>query len=278
LRELGRIPLPGSGALDIRIDGETAWVAMADSGDAVEVDLAHRTAVETVQVGDGPGHIALSVDRVYAGGLDASVASIDRTSGAVEHLGVGPVEGLSADGDNLWALQKTGRVVKLNGADGDVLGSASIHIDSDAHANLVAYGGSAWASGDRTDVSRISGDPPALGGTIDTGGGIPFAFANGQVFGARPDMLWTIDPATDAIASTTPLTGLMEILALDVDGQVVWLTGRQPGRVGVVVRLNLDTGERAESTAISLPAGVAIGSDTVWVTSYETNELVGFAR
>jgi hypothetical protein len=166
LQELGRVPLPGSGALDIRIDGETAWVAMADSGDAVEVDLAQRTALETVQVGDGPGHIALSADRVYAGGLDPSVASIERTSGDVEHFGVGPVEGLSPDGDNLWALQKTGRVVKLNGADGDVLGSATIHIDSDAHANLVAHGGSAWVSGDRTDVSRIVGEPPAVGGTI----------------------------------------------------------------------------------------------------------------
>jgi len=166
--------------------------------------------------------------------------------------------------------------VKLNGSDGVSLGDASITIDSDAHANVVAGANKAWASGDRTAVSRLGGPATEVEAEIETGGGIPFTFADGMVWGARPDRLWAIDPATDELTRDVALTGLMEILALDVDGDTAWIAARRPGYVGVVRRLDLETGSTSDA-AISLPAGVAIAGDgAAWFSSYETNELVGY--
>jgi hypothetical protein len=43
-----------------------------------------------------------------------------------------------------------------------------------------------------------------------------------------------------------------------------------------VVRVDLATGRADTEFAVSLPAGVVIAPDRVWVTSYETNELLAF--
>jgi len=68
------------------------------------------------------------------------------------------------------------------------------------------------------------------------------------------------------------------VLALDVDGDDAWLAIRHPGPVGAVLRLDLATGDVVEEHPVSLPAAVKIASDRVWVASYLTNELIGFAR
>lgn len=70
----------------------------------------------------------------------------------------------------------------------------------------------------------------------------------------------------------------MEVLAIDVVGEEAWIAARRPGYVGVVLQVQLDTGLVVKEARVSLPAGVAIADDVVWVTSYETNELIGFDR
>jgi hypothetical protein len=63
-----------------------------------------------------------------------------------------------------------------------------------------------------------------------------------------------------------------------VDGDEAWIAARQPGRVGTVIRLDLATGNVTGDWPVSLPSAVEISTDWVWVTSYETDELVGIRR
>ena len=95
------------------------------------------------------------------------------------------------------------------------------------------------------------------------------------MWGARADQLWGIDPATNAVAQRVPLDGLIEILDLDVAGERAWIAARKPGRVGVVVGIDLATGNVVGETPVSLPAGVVIAGDRVWATNYDGDELIG---
>jgi hypothetical protein len=58
------------------------------------------------------------------------------------------------------------------------------------------------------------------------------------------------------------------------DGRA-WIAGRKPGRIGTVVGIDLGSGRLLGRGAVSLPAGVAIRGDRVWVTNYDGDELIG---
>ena len=75
-----------------------------------------------------------------------------------------------------------------------------------------------------------------------------------------------------------PLEGVIEVLAVDVQGDEAWLAIRHPGHVGAVLRLDLADGEVVEEHAVSLPAAAKMAPGRAWVASYLTNELLGFAR
>jgi len=90
-----------------------------------------------------------------------------------------------------------------------------------------------------------------------------------------PDELWGIDPPTNAVMQRIELNGLIEILDLDVAGGRAWIAARKPGRVGVVVGVDLATGQPIGEAAISLPAGVVAAGDRVWATNDDDDELIG---
>ena len=75
-----------------------------------------------------------------------------------------------------------------------------------------------------------------------------------------------------------PLKDVSEILGMDVEGDDAWIAIRHPGRMGAVIRIDLATGRQTEDHPASLPAAIEIAGDTVWVTDYETDALLGFAR
>ena len=227
-------------------------------------------------------HVAIGDDAVYASRIDdsggGSLVIVDPLTGERSGIPLAPLESVSVDGATLWALEKNGTIQIIDAPSGDVRASASVHLDADAHSEAVPGGGALWVSGDRTPVHRIDPTTATVGPDIETGGGIPLAFDGGLVWGARADEAWAIDPASESVTRRVPLVGLAEILAMDVAGDDAWIAARKPGRVGVVVRVDLATGENIDEFAVSLPAGVVIAEDAVWVTSYETNELLRFER
>jgi hypothetical protein len=277
------VKLTGAGPIGVDLADDRAWVVLPDSGDLSEVDLASGREVRSIRVGPGGSHVAVGPDAVYVGRFDTSdggpsLVVVNRDSGAVSGLELGPLESVSYGEGTVWGLEKSGAIRIVDAATGKVTGSASVHIDADAHAEAVPGAGALWVSGDRTPVHRIDPVSGEVDPDIETGGGIPLSFANGLVWGARPDELWAIDPASSTVARRIPITDVAEILALDVDGNEAWIAARRPGRIGVVVRLDLATGLVVSMAAVSLPAGVALTATHAWVTSYDTAELLGFDR
>jgi hypothetical protein len=280
------LALDGDGPLGIELTGDRAWVVLTDSGGLAEVDLASRQVIRTIDIGPGGQQVTVADDGLVYVGLYATNASggsilqVDPSSESVTGIELGPVGGLGIDGDRLWALEQTGTVSRLDRADGRVTGSIAVHVDQDAHMDLVAADGSAWVSGDRTPVHRIGGTDPTVEADIETGGGIPLAYEGGLVWGARPDEVWAIDPDSNEATRRVALDGVDEILAmaLDVDAGEAWLAVRTPGRVGAVIAVDLESGAVLSDTPVSLPAGIRLTPDRAWVTDYDRDELVGIPR
>lgn len=197
------IALGDGGPIGIDTIDDLAWVVLTDSGDLVEVDLGTERIVRTTHIGSGGSQVAaIDGGPVYVGKYDGGQAgdgvAVIGADGSVRGIKVGPVGGLALDDERMWVLQKSGDVTLIDPATGETAGSTTVHVDQDAHMDAVAGAGSAWVSGDRTPVHRISG-PPKVVADIETGGGIPLAFADGLVWGARPDQLWAIDPVSNTV-------------------------------------------------------------------------------
>ena len=281
-----RIALDGDGPLGIDLDGASAWVVLTDSGGLAEVDLSTQQVIRTIEIGTGGQQVVAAPDgtvyvgRYATGGVGEEILAVDASSATVTGIPLGPIGGLALDGEQLWALEQTGEISRIDRGDGTVTSSVSVHVDQDAHMDLVAADGSAWVSGDRTPVHRISGPEATVEADIETGGGIPLAVEGALVWGARPDELWAIDPFTDEVDRRIALDGVDEILALDmdVDAGEAWIAVRKPGRIGAVIAVDLESGAVRSDTPVSLPAGVRLTEDRAWVTDYERDELVGIAR
>jgi hypothetical protein len=278
------LALGGNGPLGIDTVGDRAWVVLTDSGDLAEVDLSAGKVLRTIPIGPGGSQVvATDGGPIYVGRYDGGGGKgvgVLRADGTLDGFGVGAVGGLGLEDGRLWVLQHDGTVALLDAATGATKGSTSIHVDQDAHMDLLAAAGAAWASGDRTPVRRIGGPSPTVVADIETGGGIPLAYADDLVWGARPDELWAIDPTSNTVTRRIALENVDEILALDVDADAgeAWLAVRRPGRVGTVIAVDLTTEEVTSETRVSLPAGIRITPDRVWVTDYENDDLVGIAR
>ena len=276
------IALEGDGPIGLAVDGATAWVITADGGELLAVDLSGAAAQRSFVVGPWGTHVLVGgpdeilVARFDTGGTGQPLATVDPGTGVVGGVATGPLAGfdLTPDG-RLWNLGTEGEIVVVDAARTQVVGRTSIDVNPNEHLDGVAGAGSFWASSDTTPVRRLDGEQPAVSATVETGGGIPLAFANGLVWGARADELWGIDPVTNQLGHRIPLDGLIEILDLDVAGERAWIAARKPGRIGVVVGIDLATGNPVGEARVSLPAGVVIAGDRVWVTNYDGDELIG---
>jgi len=96
---------------------------------------------------------------------------------------------------------------------------------------------------------------------LSTSGRDPARLPRWAHLGARPDELWAIDPQIGEVVRHVALTGLAEILALDVSGDEAWIATRMSGRVGVVERVRLSDGNPTGQFSISLPAAVVLTRD-----------------
>ena len=248
------------------------------------VDLATGSSSQLIPVGSLPTHVVadeggVAVSRIDASGILGPLVLIRPGWQEIASVATGPLGGI-AEGEpgTVWALTKAGEVLLVDTAAREIIDRVAVAVDDAEHMEPVSGAGSLWVASDSLPVQRVTGPDLAVSATIETGGGIPLAFADGLVWGARPDALWAIDPSLDQVTRTIPLEGLMEILAMDVADGEAWIAARRPGCVGTVLQVDLATGDVLAEYPVSLPAGVRIADDRAWVTSYETNELIGFPR
>jgi hypothetical protein len=279
-----RVALSGQAPAALAIDADRMLVYEIESGDLSLVDLAGGRETRTIHFGGLGSHVAIGRDRtIYVGRFDTGgsgehLVVVDPESGSIGGVATGPLGALTLGEDgSVLALEKADRLLRVDAASRAIVGEVSVDVN-DEHMEVLAASGAAWVASDHTPVRRISVPAMAVETTIDAGGGIPLVARSGLIWGARPDAAWAIDPATNAIARTVPLDNLIEILAMDIDGDDAWIAARRPGHVGTLIRLDLADGRIVGEFPVSLPSAVRIAGDRVWVASYLTNELLGFAR
>jgi len=278
------IPLSGAAPDAIVLDGDTAWVLAGEGGTLMEVDLEGRREVRAIEVGFGATHVALpasglaAVARFDASGNGTFLPIIDLRTAALDGIDTGPLGGLAPGEDGIvWALERADRLVKVDAVGRRVLGSVRVDVGENVHTEVQWGAGAAWVGSDGTPVVRVGGDL-AVEASIAVDTGLPFLVRDGLVWGAGPEQLWAIDTASNLVVREIPLQDVIEVLAVDVQGDEAWLAIRHPGHVGAVLRLDLADGEVVEEHAVSLPAAVKMAPGRAWVASYLTNELFGFAR
>jgi outer membrane protein assembly factor BamB len=280
-----RVPLSGAAPDAIVADGDTAWVLTGEGGTLIEVDLDARAEVRAIDVGFGATHVALPLAGVAAvGRFDNSSTGaycllVDLETGDIRPVQTGELGALTAGETGVvWALEKADRLVKFDATTGEVLGSTRVEVGENVHVEVRWAGGAAWVGSDGLPLVRVDGDDLDEHRTIEVDEGIPFLFEGGLVWGAGPSQLWALDPATGEIMRRIALENLIEVLALDIDGDDAWIAARHPGHVGTVLHLDLASEAVVEEIPIDLPAAVAIAPERVWVASYSTKELVGIER
>jgi hypothetical protein len=279
-----RIPLSGAAPDAIVLDGGRAWVLAGEGGSLIEVDLAGGREVRAIDVGFGPTHLVLPDPRTAAiarfdnSGNGFYLVLVDLETGAVDGVPTNELGGLALGEDGVvWALEKADRLLKIDMRTAEVR-DAVVEVGENVHMEVQWGVGSAWVGSDGTPTLRVAGSELTLEDSIDVPTGLPFLFTGGLVWGAGPSELWAIDPTTNAVTRQVPLEDVIEILALDIQGDEGWVAVRRTGQIGRVLRLDLATGQLVAELPVSLPAAVRIGADRAWVASYLTNELLGFAR
>jgi hypothetical protein len=283
--ETVRIPLSGAAPDALVLDGGTAWVLTGEGGKLLQVDLAARREVGAIEVGFGATHLVLldgagaAVARFDDGGTGTFLPIVDLETGTVNGVATGALGGLArGESGIVWALEKAGRLLQVDTAARSVRGDVAVAIGTNVHTEVEWGAGSAWVGSDGTPVVRVRGSDLAIEATIPVDTGLPLLVEDGMVWGAGPEQVWAIDPATNSVARRVPLDGVIEVLAMDVADEDAWLAVRRTGHVGAVLHVDLARGAIASEVAVSLPAAVRIAPDRVWVASYLTNELLGYRR
>jgi len=218
-----RVPLSGAAPDAIALDGDVAWILAGEGGTLLEVDLQAQREVRSIVVGFGATHLALpspgvaAVARFEAGANGTSLPIVDLETGAVRGVDTGPLGGLAQGDDGVvWALEKADRLLEVDVGGGRIIGTVPVDIGENVHTEVQWGAAEVPVGSDGTPVIRVGGDL-SIEATIEVETGLPFLVRGGLVWGAGPEQLWAIDPATNAIARTIALDDVSEILAMDVD-------------------------------------------------------------
>jgi hypothetical protein len=281
---VARIQLSGAAPDAILLDGDRAWVLAGEGGTLMEVDLAAGREIRAIEVGFGATHLARVGDHTIAvGRFDDSVTGaylllVDTESERILGVPTDELGGLAtASGGQLWALQKDGLVLEVDGNRAGVVGEVGVEIAQNVHTEIQWGLGFAWAGSDGTPTLQVNGESLEVE-TVEVPTGIPFLFAGRHLWGAGPSAVWAIDGRTNEVTTEVPLVDVAEILGMDVDGHEAWLAVRRPGQAGRVLRLDLGTGAVLDEHEVSLPAAIRLGPERAWVASYLDDELLGFPR
>ena len=182
-----RIPLSGAAPDAIALDGDTAWVLAGEGGTLMEVDLAGRRELRSIEVGFGATHLALPAAAVAAvARFDNSATGtflpiVDLESGSVTAVSTRALGGLAAgEGGVVWALERDGMLLKIDVARGRALESVAVQVGQNVHTEVQWGAGAAWVGSDGTPTIRID-DDLTIEATIEVETGLPFLVDHGLV-------------------------------------------------------------------------------------------------
>jgi streptogramin lyase len=278
VRVQAAIDLKGQEAYGLAIDAGAVWAISYQAGTLSRVDPQSNAVTRTVQLPRAASVLA-NADAIwvvgYGGPAEAAIYRVEPGTGRV----VATIAGtelccdLAADEGGLWAVDPRGAVLRVDPATNTIVRRVDVAMDRNAHINAVYAGGSVWVSSDTTPLTRVDARTGART-TIDTGGGVPFLGRDGKVWGAAADRLWVVDAGTGRVDRQVPLADSIEVLSLELAFDAIWVGIRRTGRVGAVVKLDPTSGQvLAELREISIPARIAAGFGSVWITDSGSRSL-----
>jgi len=273
------VDLKAQEAYGLTVDASSVWAIAFRAGAMSKVDPATNAVTRSVPLPHAASALATG-DAIWVAGYgggpaDSALYRVDPATGrVVATVDAGEVCcDLSAGDGGVWVVDPRGAVQRVDTANNRVSQRFEVTLDRNAHINAVYGAGSVWVASDTTALTRIDARTGART-TIDVGGGVPFLFRDGLVWGAAPSRIWAIQASTGTVARTVDLANSTEVLSLEVGLDAIWVGIRRAGRVGAVLKLDANTGQvRAETRDIRIPARMAIGFGSVWVTDSASSSL-----
>ena len=144
-----------------------------------------------------------------------------------------------------------------------------------------AADGSVWFPlDDRGQVARVDaasgeiqalidvGDPGAVPDMPSDPHGVATSETGVWVGNAAAESVARIDPATNAIAESIPVS--IKPYALALDGSSLWVTSFLDDRV---VRVDLESGSVVADIEVPKPTGIAVGFNAVWVAEHRDDTI-----
>ena len=276
------IRLSGTSASSVAEANGWLWVTHFEASVLSQVDPRTNAEAGLVDIGGGAATItAIGSDlwvAHYAGRPeDTRLTRVDALRASV--VGRVPLSRLCCEvagaAGRVWAVDPTGTLVAIDPSAG-VVGRTPVAVDPAVHIGLVGDDRGLWLSSDTTPLLRVDPLSGRVTVSIDVGGGIPMAMAQGLVWGASPHHVWAVDPVSNEVRVRLPLEDTIETLSLAVTEGEVWVGARRPGYVGVVLRVDLATGRATGEAAASLPARILYAFRRVWVVDWDANVLLRF--
>jgi streptogramin lyase len=290
-------PSPGAGSLrpvaTIRLSGSTAsglaeaggwlWVTHFEASTISQVDPRTNTEVSRVEVGLHAGSVTAVGPRLWIAHYtgrpeDSRLTGLDPLPAAVVRR-VQPPHlccEVAGAGGLLWAVDPRGALITIDPERGALVGTTPADFDPRVHIALVGDERALWLSSDTTPLHRIDPATGRVVTSLDVGGGIPMAVAQGLVWGAGPHHVWAVDPESNQVRLRLPLENTIETLSLAVTDDALWVGARRPGHVGVILRLDLASGRLTGEAPAGLPARVLYAFGDVWVADWNANTLLRF--
>ena len=202
---------------------------------------------------------SLEIEQIVGDGevcCQGTLGSIGETLPDAPAPDLGPVEGLgrttaalalggtttqytaAADGSVWFPLDDRGQVARVEAASGEIQALVDV--------------------GDPSAVEYLQSDPH----------GIAAGEAGVWVANAAGRSVARIDPATNTVAESIPVSVVPYVLALD--GETLWVTSFNDDRV---VRVDLKSGEVIANISVPKPTGIAVGFDGVWVVEHRDDTI-----
>jgi hypothetical protein len=283
LRPAATIRLTGAAASGLAEAGGWLWVTHFEASVLSQVDPRSGREIGVVEVGPNAGSVTAVGPQLWIAQYtnrpeDARLTWLDPPYAAVtgraqpSHL---CCEVAGADG-GVFAVDPRGTLLQFDPSLGRVVGSTPVAIDPAVHIGLMGDERALWLSSDTTALLKIDPADGRVVASLDAGGGIPMAIAQGLVWGAGPHHVWAVDPASDEVRLRLPLENTIEVLTLAVTPDALWVGARRPGSVGVILRFDLASRRLTGEAAAGLPARLLYAFDSVWVADWDTNTLLRF--
>jgi streptogramin lyase len=283
LQPVASIRLAGSAASGLAEAGGWVWVSHFEASVLSRVDPRTNEESSLVEVGGLAGSVTAVEPLLWIAQYtnrpeDARLTAVDPVTGRIVARVQPPhlcCEVAGAAG-RVWAVDPRGSLLAIDPVRFRVAGAMTASVDPAVHIGLVGDDQALWLASDTTALLRVDPERASVVASLDVGGGIPMALAQGLVWGAGPHHVWAVDPVSNTIRVRLPLEGTIEALSLAVAGDALWVGARRPGYVGVVLRYDLATGRLTGEAPVGLPARLLDAFGAVWVADWDRNTLLRF--